>query len=101
MTRVRADVLPIFSVSKNFVDLSPVAVTDVETVATFPRQMKNILIYNNGANDCYFSTSPGVVAGQKFIIPNGFGLSLAFPITSLYFIAGAGLTCTLFILGED
>ena len=30
MTRIRADVLPVFTVSKNFVDLSPVNVTDAE-----------------------------------------------------------------------
>ena len=100
MTRIRADVLPVFTVSKNFVDLSPVNVTDVETTATFPRQMKAVLIWNNGASPVYFSTSTGVTT-NNFIIPNGVSLSLVFPITNLFFICGAGLTATLYILGED
>ena len=97
MTRISPKIVDVYTTSTVVEDLSPIAVTAVETSATFSSQRKSCLIYNDGPNDVHFSLSTGVTV-NNFMIPALDALQIVFPVTTLYFISAG--TSTLYILGE-
>jgi len=99
MTRISPSIIDVYTTSRVVQDLSPVAVTAVETLATFSSQRKSCLIYNDGANSAHinFDTTATI---NNFIIPSKWSLQVVFPVTVLHFICDAGEACTLYILGE-
>ncbi len=99
MTRISPSVIDVYTVSRVVEDLSPVAVTAVETLATFSSQRKSCLIYNTGPNDVHINFD-ATVTTSNFRIPSLDALQIVFPVTVLHFICAAGQTCTLDIFGE-
>ena len=99
MAHIRPDIINVYTTSRVVEDLSPLAVTDVETLATFSTQRKSGLIYNEGPNDVHISFNTTVTT-NNFTIPYLSSLSFVFPVTVIHFICAAGETCTLNILGE-
>ena len=99
MSRIRPDIINVYTTSRVVQDLSPVAVTAVETTATFVSQRKSCLIYNSGPNDVHINFD-NTATTTNFIIPSLDALQIVFPVTVLHFICAAGQTATLYILGE-
>ncbi len=99
MTRISPSIIDVYTTSRVVQDLSPVAVTAVETLATFSSQRKSCLIYNNGANLVHINFD-NTATVNNFIIPSKWSLQVVFPVTVLHFICDAGQTATLYILGE-
>lgn len=99
MTRLRPDIINVYTTSRVVEDLSPVAVTAVETLATFSSQRKSCLIYNDGANSVHINFDATATV-NNFIIPSKWSLQIVFPVTVLHFICAATEACTLYILGE-
>lgn len=99
MTRISPSIVDVYTTSTVVQDLSPLAVTDTETLGTFSTQRKSCLIYNDGANDVHINFD-ATATTNNFIIPALDALQIVFPVTVLHFICAAGQTCTLYILGE-
>lgn len=99
MTRISPKIVDVYTTSTVVQDLSPLAVTAVETLATFSSQRKSCLIYNDGPNEVHVNFDNTVTA-NNFIIPALDALQIVFPVTVLHFICNAGETATLYILGE-
>ena len=99
MSRIRPDIINVYTTSRVVQDLSPVAVTAVDTTATFVSQRKSCLIYNLGPNDVHINFD-ATATTTNFAIPALDALQIVFPVTVLHFICNAGQTCTLHILGE-
>jgi len=99
MTRISPSILDVYTTSTVVQDLSPVAVTAVDTTATFSSRRKSCLIYNAGPNDVHVNFD-AVATILNFIIPSLDALQIVFPVTVLHFICNAGQTATLYILGE-
>ena len=99
MTRLSPHIVDTYTTSTVVQDLSPVAVTDVETTATFSSQRKSCLVYNNGPNAIHINFD-NTVTTNNFIIPSKWSLQIVFPVTILHFICLAGETATLYVLGE-
>ena len=55
MTRISPKIVDVYTTSTVVQDLSPLAVTDAETLATFSSQRKSCLIYNAGPNDVHIN----------------------------------------------
>ena len=96
---IRPDIINVYTTSRVVEDLSPVAVTAVETLATFTSQRKSCLIYNSGPNDVHVNFD-NTATLNNFIIPSLDALQIVSPVTVLHFICAAGETATLYILGE-
>lgn len=99
MSRIRPNIVNVYTTSRVVQDLSPVAVTDVDTTATFTSQRKSCLIYNLGPNDVHINFD-AIATTTNFAIPALDALQIVFPVTVLHFICNAGNNCTLNILGE-
>ena len=99
MTRISPSIVDVYTTSTVVQDLSPVAVTAVETTATFSSQRKSCLIYNNGPNLVHINFD-ATATTNNFIIPSKWSLQVVFPVTILHFICDAGETATLYVLGE-
>ncbi len=99
MTRLRPKIIDVYTTSSVVEDQSPVAVTAVDTTATFSSQRKSCLIYNDGPNQVHINFDATATV-NNFIIPALDALQIVFPVTVLHFICDAGGTATLYILGE-
>ncbi len=99
MTRISPNIIDVYTTSTVVQDLSPLAVTAVDTTATFSTQRKSCLIYNAGPNDVHVNFD-AVATILNFRIPALDALQIVFPVTVLHFICVAGQTATLDILGE-
>ena len=99
MTRIRPDIVKVYTQSRVVQDLSPVTVTDVDTTATFVSQRKSCLLYNSGPNDVHVNFDATATL-NNFIIPSLDALQIVFPVTVLHFICDPGNNCVLYILGE-
>ena len=99
MTRISPSIIEVYTTSSVVQDLSPLAVTDVENLATFSSQRKSCLIYNLGPNDCHINFDTTATT-TNFAIPSLDALQIVFPVTVLHFICAAGNNCVLHILGE-
>ncbi len=99
MTRISPKIIDVYTTSTVVQDLSPLAVTDVDTTATFSSQRKSCLIYNDGAQDVHINFD-AVATVNNFIIPALDALQIVFPVTVLHFLCDPGNTATLYILGE-
>ena len=99
MAHIRPDIINVYTTSRVVQDLSPLAVTDADTTATFSSQRKSCLIYNAGPNDVHINFD-ATATTSNFRIPSLDALQIVFPVSVLHFICAAGQTCTLDILGE-
>jgi len=99
MTRISPSIVDVYTTSSVVQDLSPVAVTAVETTATFSTQRKSCLIYNNGPNLVHINFD-ATATTNNFIIPSKWSLQVVFPVTVLHFLCDAGENCVLYVLGE-
>ena len=99
MTRISPNIIDVYTTSTVVQDLSPLAVTAVDTTATFSTQRKSCLIYNSGPNDVHVNFD-AVATVNNFIIPSLDALQIVFPVTVLHFLCDPGNTATLYILGE-
>ena len=99
MTRISPSIIDVYTTSRVVQDLSPLAVTDADTTATFSSQRKSCLIYNLGPNDCHINFDATATI-NNFAIPALDALQIVFPVTVLHFICNPGNNCVLHILGE-
>lgn len=99
MSRLSPSIIDVYTTSTVVQDLSPVAVTDVDTTATFSSQRKSCLVFNFGPNDVHINFD-AVATVNNFIIPSKWSLQIVFPVTVLHFICDAGETATVYVLGE-
>ena len=99
MSRISPNIVNVYTTSTVVQDLSPVAVTAVDTIATFSSQRKSCLIYNNGPNLIHINFD-AIATTQNFIIPSKWSLQVVFPVTVLHFICDAAETATVYVLGE-
>ena len=101
MTRISPHIVDVYTTSTVVEDLSAggLAVTAVESTATFSTQRKSCLIYNDGPNPIHinFDTTATV---NNFIIPSKWSISIVFPVRVLHFICDAGQTATIYVIGE-
>ena len=99
MSRIRPNIVNVYTTSRVVEDLSPLAVTAVETTATFSSQRKSCLIYNDGANNVHVNFDATSTI-NNFIIPSKWSLQVVFPVTVLHFLCDTGENCVLYVLGE-
>ena len=99
MTHIHPDIINVYTTSRVVEDLSPLVITDVETLTTFSSRRKSGLIYNEGPDDVHIAFD-NTVTTNNFTIPYLSSLSFVFPVTVIHFICAAGETCSLNILGE-
>ena len=99
MTRISPSIIDVYTTSRVVEDLSPVAITDTETTATFTSRRKSGVVFNYGPNDVHVAFDTTVTT-NNFIIPSKWSLQFVFPVLTLHFICAAGQNATLYILGE-
>ncbi len=99
MTRISPHIVDVYTTSSVVQDLSAggLAITAVESTATFSSRRKSVLIYNDGPNNCHINFD-ATATTQNFIIPPKWSMSVVFPVTVLHFISDG--TSTVYILGE-
>lgn len=101
MTRISPKIVDVYTTSTVVQDLSNggLAVTAVDTTATFSSQRKSCLIYNDGPNVIHINFD-AVATTQNFIIPSKWSLQVVFPVTVLHFICDAGNSAIVYVMGE-
>ena len=99
MSRLSPSIIDVYTTSTVVQDLSPIAVTDVDTPATFSSQRKSCLVFNFGPNDVHINFD-AVATVNNFIIPSKWSLQIVFPVTVFHFICDPGDACTIYLLGE-